>query len=314
MKQLIAILVVLLVIAGGYFAFGRGSENAPSMTGGTPATPAPVKANSLIIAEAQTIPARHAALSMSTAGAIIEVLVKEGQSVTANQVLVRLANEQQTAEVAQAQAGLQRTQQQLALLKAGPRAEEVKIAEATVSGAQARLDQVTKVRGDTKSAQAELDLARAQQALLQAGPAQETIKGAEADVAAAQAALERAQQALAQTELRAPFAGTVVGLSAQQGEYTFSGTPLLQLADLSNWQIATTDLTELNVVRINPLDVVSVTFDAIPNLTVNGKVSEIKSLGENKQGDMTYPVIITLDRSVEQLRWNMTAKVTFAAK
>jgi len=53
----------------------------------------------------------------------------------------------------------------------------------------------------------------------------------------------------------------------------------------------------------------SVTFDALPGLTATGKVIRIKPLGENKQGDMTYTVVIQPDQLDERLRWNMTAAV-----
>jgi len=38
-------------------------------------------------------------------------------------------------------------------------------------------------------------------------------------------------------------------------------------------------------------------------------VSRIKPLGENKQGDMTYVVIVAPDQIDPRLRWNMTASV-----
>jgi HlyD family secretion protein len=56
---------------------------------------------------------------------------------------------------------------------------------------------------------------------------------------------------------------------------------------------------------------VKVTFDAIPGLTLDGKVLRIQSLGVNKQGDITYKVVIQLNQQDERLKWNMTALVTF---
>jgi HlyD family secretion protein len=38
-------------------------------------------------------------------------------------------------------------------------------------------------------------------------------------------------------------------------------------------------------------------------------VSRIKPLGENKQGDMTYVVIVGSEQVDPRLRWNMTASV-----
>jgi HlyD family secretion protein len=86
----------------------------------------------------------------------------------------------------------------------------------------------------------------------------------------------------------------------------------VRLADLSAWQIETSDLTELNIVRVREGSQAAVTFDAIPGLELLGRVSHIRALGENKQGDITYTVTIRLDRQDPRLRWNMTASVTMA--
>ena len=86
---------------------------------------------------------------------------------------------------------------------------------------------------------------------------------AEAQVDQAKAAVARAQAALANAQLRAPFAGTLVALDAKVGEYAAPGEPMAQVADLSTWQIETTDLTELNVSRLAEGDPVVVRLDAI---------------------------------------------------
>jgi HlyD family secretion protein len=119
---------------------------------------------------------------------------------------------------------------------------------------------------------------------------------------------------LDETELRAPFAGTIAALDLKVGETVVPGTPVVHLADLATWQIETTDLTELNIVRVRPGSAVTVTFDAIPALELPGTVSRIRALGENKQGDITYVVTITPDRQDERLHWNMTASVSMVSK
>ena len=93
------------------------------------------------------------------------------------------------------------------------------------------------------------------------------------------------------------------------GEQVSPGAPVAVLADLSSWQIETDDLTELNIVRIAEGAPVLITFDAIPDLELPGKVVRIKEIGENKMGDMTYTVIIAPDQNDDRLRWNMTATV-----
>ena len=47
-----------------------------------------------------------------------------------------------------------------------------------------------------------------------------------------------------------------------------------------------------------------------PRLALSGRVTHIKPIGENKQGDITYTVLVELDEQNEQLRWNMTAQTT----
>jgi HlyD family secretion protein len=67
--------------------------------------------------------------------------------------------------------------------------------------------------------------------------------------------------------LRAPFAGVIAKLSAVAGEDAAPGVMMAQVADLSDWHIETTDLTELNVVNVKEGDQVIVTFDALPGET-----------------------------------------------
>jgi len=55
---------------------------------------------------------------------------------------------------------------------------------------------------------------------------------------------------------------------------------------------------------------VLLTFDAIEGLELPGTVVRIKSIGEEKRGDVTYTVVIEPDEQDPRLRWNMTALVT----
>jgi HlyD family secretion protein len=94
------------------------------------------------------------------------------------------------------------------------------------------------------------------------------------------------------------------------GEQVGPGAPLVRLADLTFWQIETDDLTELNVVRIGEGSPVKIEFDALPDVELTGQVVQIKPIGVNKQGDITYTAVIVPDQSDPRLRWNMTAVVT----
>lgn len=194
------------------------------------------------------------------------------------------------ADIAGARSQIEQAQAQLDALKAPARSADVAAAEAEIARAQAQLD------------------------LVESGTRPETIAAAEAEVAAAEAAVEQARAALAETELLAPFAGTLASLDAKVGEQVGPGSPVAVLADLSRWQIETDDLTELNIVKIQEGDPVLIGFDAIPDLELRGKVARIKTIGENKMGDITYTAIVMPDEFDDRLRWNMTATVVVDAE
>jgi multidrug efflux pump subunit AcrA (membrane-fusion protein) len=160
------------------------------------------------------------------------------------------------------------------------------------------------------------DAAAAQLALLKAGATREQIAAArarvqqaQARVAAATASLEAARALLAQTELVAPFAGTVVALDLEPGEMVTPGAPVLTLADLSTWKARTSDLAETDVVLVQPGQPASVTLDAFGDRVFPGVVTEIAALAETNRGNTTYAVTVELAPSDAALRWGMTAFV-----
>ena len=232
------------------------------------------------------------------------------------------------AEAAIAQAESAQKQAQIAYDKiienikflAGPTEEQSRFqlnaANENLTAAQAALVQVQAGADDDaiKAAQAvvwaaaaQRDAIKAQLDLLKSGATDEQKAAADAQVAQARAALDAAEAQFAQTELRAPFAGTIVSLNVEVGEVVAPGAPVLVLADLSQWQVKTSDLSETDVVLVRPGQTVAVTLDAFADLTFNGVVTEIGSLAETNRGNTTYAVTIELDPIDTPLRWGMTA-------
>jgi HlyD family secretion protein len=401
MRRTILVVIALLVIGGVlYMVLGQG--------GGTSSLPAAPKAaptavvrlpspsTGAVLAEADVLPVTSAELNLAATGIVSAVLVREGDTVKQDQVLVRLDSKRQAAVVAQAQAALERTiaaqaatqstlakaQAGLAQLKAGPRPQDIAAVAAAVTVAQAQLTR-SQAGADTTSlatAQANMDKAaravqqaqfaydrvkdtpggsigpqalqleqatisynlakttyeqlvlgprdvdviipkaqveQAQAALAQAqaGARPEAIAAAEADVAAADsntkasaadvalatAVLQQAQAALADTELHAPFDGTVTSVNVKAGETSPVGSFAVRVADLTQWKIQTKDLTELSVSRLKLGDLAEIKFDAIPDLSLTGKVTRIDAF--------STAVVITPDKIDPRMRWNMTASV-----
>ena len=171
----------------------------------------------------------------------------------------------------------------------GDRAQGVQFeaAQASEAAANARLAQLT----------AERD-----------GTAADSFEGA---IQQAQAAIDSAKVALAQTELRAPIAGTIAQLNLTAGELPPRDQPAVTLADLSGWQIETDDVTEIKVPDIKVGQPVTIKFDALPDAELKGEVESISSVSQVKSGDVVYPVKIKVTDNDPRLRWGMTAAVTF---
>jgi multidrug efflux pump subunit AcrA (membrane-fusion protein) len=173
------------------------------------------------------------------------------------------------------------------------------------------------VKSKLEVAQADYDQAKAALDKLNPdGINPDDLAVAEANLANANAQVSAAQSALEDLTLKAPFDGTIITNTLKVSETVGAASQQAQvvLANPSEWQIETSDLTELNINNIQEQSPVKVTFDAIPNLELTGKVLRIQSLGTNKQGDITYKVTISLDQQDSRLRWNMTSLVSFPTK
>jgi len=140
------------------------------------------------------------------------------------------------------------------------------------------------------------------------GPDPDTLERAEARVAAAQAHVKAAEAALSLLVLEAPFAGTVSDVYSQEKEWVAPGQPLVILADLQTLRVETTDLNEIDAARIEIGDFATTTFDALPDIVVDGQVIYIASKSEQGSG-VNYKVIIELNEIPEKVRWGMTAFV-----
>ena len=222
----------------------------------------------------------------------------------------------QSVQLQQATNAYEAAKARLADVEAGASTADLSGAQARVRQAQAQVDALKAAArpADIAAAEADVRRATAQLALINDGARTESIAAAEADVASAQATLDQAKAALAETELKAPFAGTIAEMTILPGEQAAPGAAVATLADFSSWQIETTDLTELSVVKVQPGSRVMISLDAIPDLELPGEVVRINSVGKDKRGDINYTAIIKPLKADPRLRWNMTAALTFEGK
>jgi multidrug resistance efflux pump len=146
---------------------------------------------------------------------------------------------------------------------------------------------------------------------LEKGPDPDKKIMMESQINAAQVSLNAAQTALENSEMVAPFSGAIADLNVVLGEWIEANQTVVVLADFTQWEVETDDLTEMDVPGVRLGQPVLVQADALPELEMKGTVNAIKDLSEEKRGDVTYTVTILLDQANAPLKWGMTVAVEF---
>jgi len=165
-----------------------------------------------------------------------------------------------------------------------------------------------KYRAALAVAEANLAHSQAEYERRKVGPDTTLLAQAEARLALAKAQVQAGEEAVADLVLIAPFDSVVCNLDVRVGEWISPGIPILQLGDLDNLRVETTDLSEIDAARVHPKDVAAVTFDALPDVNVKGTILWVASKSADGAG-VNYTAVILLDTIPAGLRWGMT---TFA--
>ncbi|GHF37292.1 multidrug efflux pump subunit AcrA (membrane-fusion protein) [Deinococcus metalli] len=193
---------------------------------------------------------RDSQVAAKTGSTVQAVPVDEGERVSAGQVVVQLDDTQ--ARQALQNARLQLQQAQITLDQTRTTTGQATSAlQASVTSAQAALAQAQSGARSAESlyalggisladvqaaraqlAQAQSTLAQARNSLAQNGrSAQGSVPLQQANLQTAQAAVSQAEENLARTAVRAPFAGTVASVAVQVGEFAAQGSAVFRLVD-----------------------------------------------------------------------------------
>jgi len=343
MKNKVLILFLLL----GLFVTGCASSGQAATA--TPAAIPTVLADDTIIAEGRVEPVRYAEIAFSTSGVVSDVLVQEGQAVKKGEPLIRLGDESDT-NYAAAQLELVTAQQALNNLQNASGADlaqtviDLKDAQEAFKKADNYLHYLqtsqkvpqtdTRVlliqtwKGyeysyKTKNfkgpapqdwiVEAENDLALKKARLDELQRAYDRMKdGVDADqLAVLEAQLNAAKARVAAFSVIAPFDGVVADLPARVGGSIDAGEIAVTVSDFSGWIVKTTDVTEIDVVRLKEGEPVTVTLDALPDVQMKGKILFIGQTYSENQGDIVYEVTVLLTDTQPAMRWGMTTEVKF---
>ncbi|MEY4723322.1 MAG: hypothetical protein RLZZ324_835 [Candidatus Parcubacteria bacterium] len=138
------------------------------------------------------------------------------------------------------------------------------------------------------------------------------IRSSQLNVDARQAALDDARRKLADYTVTAPFDGVIAATTLKRGDNVSSGTIAATL--IAQQKMATISLNEVDAAKVQPGQAVTLTFDAIPDLTIAGSVAEVQALGATSQGVVTYPVQIAFDTQDARVRPSMTVTAAIITK
>jgi HlyD family secretion protein len=126
------------------------------------------------------------------------------------------------------------------------------------------------------------------------------------DIKLANLRIQSAQTTLDSLTLRAPFEGDVLAINYQVGDPATQSTAAVVLTNRTALHVdVSVDETDIGQVSVG--DPVSLTVDALPDLSLSGQVASIESFGQTVQGLVRYNVRIDLTTVDPRLLLDMTA-------
>ena len=269
--------------ASGATGSSAGASGATSVT-----------ANGYVVARTR------AAVSSKVAGRLAYLGVAEGSFVQSGRVIARLENADYEAQVAQAAANL-----------ASTRARAVE-AEADHDQQERDARRLRDIRTQNAQlvSQQEVDAAETR-----AATAAARVRSAAAEITAAEAALRFARVNLDNTEIRAPFTGTVLRKEAEVGEVVAPSVgggltrgAVVTMADLASLEVDV-DVNEAYIARITAGQRARIILDAYPDTSFGGHVRQVVPTADRQRA--TVLVKVAIDDRDPRILPEMGARVDF---
>lgn len=204
-------------------------------------------------------------------GRIAEIRVREGDSVPAGSLVVRLDATELRAQYAAAKAAVVRAEQGILRAEA-----EVASQEANLALAEIEMKRAEELLLRAVAPSSAVDQRRAQRDVAKAAVqgAKAAVGDARAALAVAEAQVAQIEAQLSETEIAAPVAGRVEYKLSQPGAVLGSGGRVVTLLDLSD-VFMTIFLPTRDVGRIGLGDEARIVLDAAPEFTIPARVSFI---------------------------------------
>jgi RND family efflux transporter MFP subunit len=290
--------LVVLAAAGWWFLLGG---KALEVEAATAVAPAGNDAGSTAVLQATgyVTARRQATVSAQITGTMLDVLIEEGEHVSAGQVLAHLENTAQKAGLAQATAAFKAAQAQYTQLQAqlGQSKRDLVRAQDLVGRKLVSRQAVEVAQTQVETQAAQLDSQRRQVELAKAG-------------------VDGAQVQLDYCTVRAPFAGVVIAKAAQPGEIVsplsagggFTRTGVGTIVDMDSLEIEV-DVNESYINRVLAKQATEAVLDAYPDWKIPGHVIAIIPTAD--RGKATIKVRVGFDQKDARIVPDMGVRVSF---
>jgi RND family efflux transporter MFP subunit len=293
--------LLLLVIGGAGWWWWQQQEDSISVT------TAVVRAEStgvnggrrtLLNGSGYVTARRAATVSSKVTGKVLEVLIEEGKTVDAGQILARL-------DGSNVEASLRVAEAQLASARVG--SAEIQANLDFAEQERKRYETLTKANAASES-----DFRRAEAA---AKALAARLQSQQSKIAEAEADVAQWKQQVDDTIIRAPFAGVVTTKNAQPGEMIspmsvggFTRTGVCTVVDMSSLEIEV-DVNESFINRVQAGQPVEATLDSYPEVKFPAKVIAIIPTADRQKA--TVKVRVGFTKLDPRILPEMAVKVAF---
>jgi HlyD family secretion protein len=303
------------------------------------AHPRRVSMTETIASSARVGGVQETAVGAQFTGTIEQLFVKVGDRVQEGQPIATLRNEVTQQQKAQAQSAVETARAKLAQAAKPPLPSELDEASHGVTEAKAQVAQINaqlqlattdsergkemfdhgliprseferlqsnqqSLRSQLRSAKATVRVREAKLETLQKSPLPENVQVARAQLVEAEQALQVAKQQSREAKVKAPFAGVVTALNAEQGQTVGSNGVVNLVSDELEIRV---DLDEINLADLELGQTAILSSSAFGEKTFQGKLTDIGAAVDESRGIVT--VKITPENPPSWLRPGQTVNV-----
>ncbi len=278
----VVILIVVVVVGKSTGFIGKKKELEVTLT--------EVKKETIVekVSASGTVrPVNEIKLSPDVSGEIIELLIKEGDSVTVGDLLAKIRPDNFINALERAQANYNTQKANLASAKAN-----LARSHATYDRLKGEYDRNKKLYDEKVISDANWQLAEQNFKVAENDleSARQSVKASEYIVLSSKASVDDAEENLRLTSMYAPASGTVSKLLVEKGERVvgtqqFAGTEMIRIADLNKMEVRV-DVNENDIIRISLLDTAIIDVDSYSYMekTFKGIVTQIANTANESGG------------------------------